>query len=102
MIKKEEKMKKVIVTTYYCDIDGCESHGKNTCCMCKRDICDKHRIHDDRWGGDYPDIYCTECWEIGKKYRDASKQIETDADDKMEEQDNLWKEEALKNINKEK
>ena len=51
-----------------CDI--CGKGIYKVCKMCGRDICRAHTVADDRDGcSDYPDRYCTTCWEAGELSR---------------------------------
>jgi len=78
---------------YYCDI--CEKIAKNKCYLCGIDICNKHTVFDDRCSGDYPDKYCENCWNIGEKYRKKIQEIEDEAYEKIGQEDENWKEEAV-------
>lgn len=62
------------VKEFYCDIPSCTNKaltkssmyvgGERSpvqCSICKRDVCDRHRVYDPDEPGDYPDKFCTIC-----------------------------------------
>ena len=63
------KASKKTVEERWCDIGG-EKMTQNSygywgnCSLCKRDICEGHRVRDNRDGGDYYDSFCTFCYDI--------------------------------------
>ena len=82
------------ITKAYCDI--CNDKGIKCCLLCKRDLCIKHITFDPRDLGDYPDVYCESCWNIGEGYRRAIDDIQNAADVKIEKQEENWKAAAIK------
>ena len=65
----------------YCDI--CESKiplgllcQKAECSICKKNLCEKCIGHENDTCGDYREVYCVNCWEIGKEYRNKIKSHE--------------------------
>lgn len=39
------------------------------CTYCKKDLCENCIGHEDCTPGDYRDVFCKKCWEIGNEYR---------------------------------
>lgn len=39
------------------------------CEICGADLCDTHVAHENSTGGDYREVYCKTCWDIGKPFR---------------------------------
>lgn len=99
---EKEEVRKVKITEYYCDECGEEasdSFGNPYICkICYKNFCNKHIVRDDRHWGDYPDKYCQNCWDIGKKYMDKIKEIDLKSEEDMEEQEALWYKEARGHI----
>lgn len=65
--QKVIKASKKTVEQRWCDI--CSEKMKTNswgnfaeCCFCGRDICDTHKVRDNRDGGDYYETYCTICY----------------------------------------
>jgi hypothetical protein len=104
MIKEEKKIQEITLKKCFCDI--CAKNGiyrtiaseyRNQCYICHRDICNKHTIDDPRDNSDYPIKYCSECFDIGKKYLAEMKRIEEESDIKQEALYNEWEEKAILN-----
>jgi len=107
-MKKSEEITQIVnKIDYFCDMCSLEGKEKKlaspgsygeyySCYMCDKDICRDHLVHDTRDIGDYPTQYCTYCWKVGEKYRKKMEEIEEKCDEKLQEQKNLWEEEALK------
>jgi hypothetical protein len=107
MLRKKEVIRKIDESETLCDLCLLEEKenvigqlSASSCYMCSRHICREHMVFDDRDHGDYPTKYCTHCWEIGIDYRNKMEEIEDESDSKIEEQLDLWTEEALKEIEK--
>lgn len=88
------------VVEYTCDICGKPASGRK-CCMCAIDMCeqDTHR-EPDKWGGDYSEKYCIECWEIGKPFRERIEEIETRLYKEVDNINKEWKNVAIDNRKK--
>ena len=107
MKKEREEIKKIIVENYYCDIcgDKAEDSWGNPyiCRICHRNICNKHLIRDDSWdSGDYPDKYCKNCWDIGKKYRDEIEKIKESSEAEADKKNEEWYQKAIKDLKENK
>lgn len=65
----------------YCDICGAEI-GKDLACtaarcqICRKDLCKKCIGTEKDTVGDYRDVWCIACWEIGKKYIPDIRELE--------------------------
>ena len=78
------------VTVYFCDICGKKVGAAcGRCRICGRDICGLHTYTKDN-GSDYPDTYCTECWEIGEPRRKRMDDLEEEIEDELDQ----WHREA--------
>lgn len=87
-IKVSTKTQKI--KEYFCDECGKRTGFNNICIMCKKYLCSKCIVFDDRDYGDYPDRYCQKCWEIGRPYRLKIAELEQECDEKIEELQNNW------------
>lgn len=65
------------------------SHLK--CENCQKDLCSECIGHENYTDGDYREVYCVKCWNIGKKYREEIKKLE----DKIEKLGDDWRAECL-------
>jgi len=102
MKKEREITKKYMVEEYYCDVCG-DKAEPYVCCVCNRHLCDKHTYHHyDKWGGDYADLYCYHCWNIGKKYREEIEKIESKCDDEKDKKNEEWYKEAIRDLKENK
>lgn len=74
VLKKETIHRKV----KHCDICDKETSlfGSKSCCICNIDLCEEHAIKNPQNHGDYPDVYCKQCWKIGKQYREEIFKLE--------------------------
>jgi len=52
--------------------------------MCRKDICKKCLTYDPNDHGDYPDAYCTKCWELGASYHSERIRLESEMDAKLD------------------
>lgn len=89
-------------TKVYCDICGVKvvyqnyGGGGGACCLCKRDVCVKHKEYDPHEPGDYPDKYCTYCYDLKfGKYQELADKILAEYDRKNDNLDKKIKEESL-------
>ena len=85
---KTETVKRKIVS-YKCDICGKNIRNRKNCCICGKHIC-KSCSYYDFPTGDYADIYCNVCWNIGESYRLKIVEIEEIADQKIDDLTNEW------------
>lgn len=92
------------VEKIYCDVGGehITGHGgygrTGKCVSCDRDICRKHEKPDPHgFNEDYPDGYCTVCYDIKfVKYGDRQLKLEEQHDKEQNELDRLVRVESLK------
>ena len=50
------------------------------CDACGRHVCSGHRkFHKEPWVDSHKGMYCLECWELGRKYRDEMISIQNEA-----------------------
>ncbi len=80
MIKEHYNVDSTITLEYCCDFcdystaDNRDSRGIRPimeCRACGRHVCSGHRrFYRETWLDSHRGMYCLECWEIGKKYRD--------------------------------
>lgn len=87
------------VKEYFCDYcDAPSSTGLRTfyqCLMCRKIVCSKCSYNDCDYS-DHDYIYCLRCWHLGDGIREQIKEIEKEADKKVEELRNKWKDACLK------
>ena len=74
MIKEIKTTKEISVKYKYCDVCGDEikigmACSVARCTMCKIDLCDRCVGKENYTGGDYREVYCKQCWDIGEPYR---------------------------------
>ena len=74
MIKSIKAQEEVFTYHRYCDVCGAEITHSLACtnarCMyCKKDLCEKCIGHEEGTSGDYRDVWCKRCWDIGSAYR---------------------------------
>ena len=68
--------------------------GNSVCWCCKRDLCRACSVWDDRDHSDYPPVFCSSCWEIGRPYRMDMVTAESDFDAIVDEMETKWYDEA--------
>ena len=73
MIREEILIERVVKKTEICDVCGNEIHGDLACSVakceqCGKDLCEKCIGHENGTMGDYREVYCKSCWDIGTKY----------------------------------
>ena len=95
-IGKEE----IIKYSYICDLCGKETGNHRVCSICERDLCSSCTKFDPRDIGDYPSVYCDNCFQIGRKYLDQISIEQERFDTIIEKIEMVWKDEAIKNSNK--
>lgn len=99
---KHESKKQVeeIIMEYTCDICGKPASGRK-CHICTIDICEQHTHREpDKWGGDYSDKFCIECWEIGKPFREKMEEVENRLYNEVGNINKEWKIMAIDNRKK--
>jgi hypothetical protein len=80
MIKEHYNVDSTVTLEYCCDfcdystVDNRDSKGIRPimeCRACGRHVCSGHRrFYRETWLDSHRGMYCLDCWEIGKKYRD--------------------------------
>ena len=90
----------IIEYSYKCDLCGKETISSRICSICGRNICSSCTKFDPRDIGDYPTKYCLSCFEVGEKYLDQIVNEEKRLDKIVEELEQKWKDEAIKQLNK--
>lgn len=76
MIIETKEQKEVIFTKKrrVCDVCGADiiwvlACSAARCENCKKDLCENCIGHEEDTCGDYREVYCKRCWEIGEPYR---------------------------------
>ena len=100
MIKETER-KEVTVTKQclFCDVCGVEIRNRNLACSaacceyCKKDLCEKCIGHEEGTMGDYREVYCKRCWDIGEPYRFSIDKLESEVGELYEKWRSKCKEE---------
>ena len=79
MIKKEQITKVTTVNHKYCDECGIKIRDMACsvakCEICGKDLCNKCIGHEANTMGDYREVYCSKCWNIGTEYRYKIEQL---------------------------
>lgn len=95
MRKEYTKLVERKIVDIICDICGETAKGRQ-CCICGRDVCNIHaHFENDRYGGDYSEKYCIECWEISKSFRDKKEELEKKYESDIANVEKEWKNEVL-------
>lgn len=98
-MKIEAGKEEIIKYCYRCDLCGKDSSHRRTCSICGRDMCsDCTRFEPRDVIGDYPSRYCSDCFNIGKKYLDIISTEQEKFDATVERLENEWREEATKSV----
>lgn len=97
MIKKVETTKTIITNIKLCDDCGIVIKKDMACSVakceiCGKDLCNKCIGYEANSIGDYREVYCKKCWEIGTEYRLKIEQLENEIDDFHDE----WYKKCLK------
>jgi len=106
MIKRTRKEVEVVDAHRHCDF--CDSRAEqqyesNTCSICKRDVCRKHKkesLSNDSFS-DYTDYICLECYDISKPFYEKMADLELQIDDIHDEMKFACKENRKNKLNKE-
>lgn len=72
------------ITKCFCDLCSSQVVGKYSCHICGRDICGKHVVTDPICFSDYPDTFCTTCWNNSLRYRMKIQEEEEKHDNRIE------------------
>jgi hypothetical protein len=92
---KHERTRAIKETYRTCDLCDSGDMTERACSICHRDLCKSCRVFDDRDDGDYPDLYCSQCWKIGETYRERIEELQRDCDDDVHDQEQAWFDEAI-------
>ncbi len=81
MIKETKTTEEITVKQRYCDVCGDKINWQLQCSVaqcekCGKDLCDKCVGKENDTMGDYREVYCKVCWDIGEQYRQAIKEHE--------------------------
>jgi len=85
MIKENKILKETTERHKFCDVCGKEisiglACSAAHCEYCKKDLCEECIGHEEDTWGDYRQVYCKQCWEIGNYYRPLIEKIEKELD----------------------
>lgn len=94
----EAGKEEVIRYSYICDLCGKGTERHRVCSICGRDLCSSCTKFDSRDMGDYPENYCSHCFKVGYKYLGQIEVEQEKFDRIVEELEQRWKDEAIKNI----
>ena len=107
MIKEHYNADSTVTLEYCCDfcdystMDNRSSRGLNPimeCDGCGRHVCSGHRkFHKEPWVDSHKGMYCLECWEIGKKYRDQMISVQNEAWEKENDLRREWHSQGREN-----
>ena len=83
MIKEEKQTQEITIKHKYCDDCGTEIKREMACSVakceiCGKDLCDKCIGYETNTMGDYREVYCKKCWELGTEYRLKIEQLENE------------------------
>lgn len=98
----EAGKEEIIKYSYICDVCGKGTVHHRVCGICGRDICSDCTKFDPRDIGDYPSIYCVNCFQIGQKYLDQISIEQERFDSIIEKIERMWKDEAISTVKKDK
>jgi hypothetical protein len=100
MIKEHYNADSSVTLEYCCDfgdystMDNKESSGMKPimeCHACGRHICSGHRkFYSETWLTSHRGMYCLECWEIGRRYRDQMISVQHEAWEKENDLRLAW------------
>lgn len=81
MIKEIKTHEEVITQHKYCDICGAEIKHRlacmdATCEYCRKDLCEKCIGYEEGTDGDYREVWCDVCWQMGSEYRPEIEECE--------------------------
>ena len=94
MMKEEVVTEKVTKKTYFCDICTKQMDKYRKCAICKKDLCREHAVYDYGEGDSY-EVYCIDCWNIGKDFRQKMKEEDERSYKIQEDLDKKWRKLAL-------
>jgi hypothetical protein len=104
MIREHEKPDGTVSLEYCCDFCSyCTTNNKSNkgitpimeCDACGRLMCSGHRrFHKEPWVDSHKGMYCLECWELGKGYRDQMVSIQNQAWEKENDLRLQWHKEG--------
>jgi len=92
MYKSVKILKEASETHKFCDVCGKEINMGLACsvakCMyCGIDLCETCVGHEDETPGDYREVYCKKCWDLGEQYRPIIEELNA----KIEALYNEWR-----------
>jgi hypothetical protein len=108
MIKEHYSADGTFILEYCCDFcDYSTTRNKSVlgvtpimeCDACGRLMCSGHRkFHKEPWVDSHKGMYCLECWEIGRKYRDGMISVQHKAWEKENDLRIEWHREGRKRV----
>lgn len=83
MIKKIIKTEEVSYNEKYCDVCGTNIKMSMACTsarceICGKDLCEKCIGHEENTMGDYREVYCKQCWDLGKEFNKKIEELENE------------------------
>ncbi|RPH40346.1 MAG: hypothetical protein EHM87_22350 [Burkholderiales bacterium] len=103
MIKEEKRTQQISVYHRHCDV--CDKEipkgmlcSRAVCEICGIDLCESCIGFEVNTSGDYREVYCKSCWDIGEQYRPAIHLLESSIDKLYEK----WHKECKENNEDEK
>ena len=83
MIKEVKQTQEITIKHKYCDDCGIEIKRGMACSVarceiCGKDLCEKCIGHEGYNMGDYREVYCKKCWELGTEYRTKIELLENE------------------------
>ena len=83
MIKEVKQTQEITIKHKYCDDCGVEIKRDMACSVakceiCGKDLCNKCIGYEANTMGDYREVYCNKCWELGTEYRLKIEQLENE------------------------
>ena len=94
-MKVEAGKEEIVTYSYVCDLCGKGSSHRRTCGICGRDICSGCTKFDPRDTGDYPEKYCSKCFDVGQKYLEKIVAEQEKFDALIEDLEQDWRDEAV-------
>jgi len=80
------------------EITPTPQYSYKKCVMCDRDVCQHCNKPFYRFTNEYPEIYCSECWETGEQFRLLFDLEDKRHEEKIKEIYGRWKIRALERI----
>ena len=72
------------------DVTPTPQYSFGQCKCCKRDICNQCRRQDYYWSDDKPDLYCIDCYENGRHFRELRELEDIRHDERQKDIQKRW------------